>query len=173
MSGWTYTLYAFVPPAKVAAFLDFAAPRLIEGIGETYILNRHQYSASGSQPYEYALCDVPMYSAHLDEFLAAFAGDLAGVIYYVTTFGTNVVTHTNSGAVSVGGTLTRAGAIADACAGKSMIASPTLLQSLSTVYDADPVSNTVTSGGNNATHIIVASLDDSGVGSLRDALTRA
>lgn len=172
MSGWVYTLYAFVPPAKVAAFLDFAAPRLIEGIDETYILNRHQYSASGSQPYEYAVCGIPLHSDYLTEFVTAFAGALTGIPYYIVDFASGLVTHTNSGTVTVGSSLTRAGAISDAMVGKSLIAAPAQIQGLATVYDIEPISNDITSGGNGGTVIVVSTLADSGIGSLRYALTR-
>jgi len=175
MSEWTYTLYAFVPAAQVGAFLDFASLRLIEAGDETYILNRWQYSASGSQPYEYAACNIPLPNDHLSAFVDALSNAFTGAKYYITSFPDGVVAYTSSGTVSVGSTLTHAGAIADAMIGKSVIASPVQLQLLSTTYDADDLDGMgVTEGGNGGAVLYVVKLDDDNTaGTLRWACTRA
>lgn len=173
IGAWGYRLYAFVPPAKVGAFIDYLAPRQLESTNELYMLNQRQYDVIGQNPasgyYMYAAISTPILTSDLGALLSAFGSSLSGTLYFVLSAETGLITHTSGGA-SIGATLTYAQAVT--ALNLEPAAQLTALQALSTVYNATPITNVVTSGGNNATPIIVTSLADSGVGTLRDALTR-
>jgi len=170
--AWGHKLYAFVAPEAVADFLDLVAPHLIEGVNELYMLNRLQYNVTGqthmTEDYMYAAVNTPIQSASVDALRTVF--DSLDMEYYLLSAETGLLEHTSTGA-TIGQAITFGQAVT--ALNLTAASQLTQLQTLSTVYDAEPVVNDITSGGNGQTQIVVSTLADSGIGSLRDALTRA